>query len=1187
MAEQSLPEESIFGQALEIESAVERAEFLDQACRDDPALRAAVEELLRADARSGDLLDLPEASAATIDHPAAAAAGDRIGPYKLVEVIGEGGMGVVYLAQQTEPVKRLVALKVIKAGMDSKQVLARFEAERQALALMDHPNIARVLDAGTTSKVSKTGDSSLTTDLRFLTSGSGRPYFVMELVKGVPITKFCDERRLTPRERLELFVPVCHAIQHAHQKGIIHRDLKPNNVLVALYDGKPVPKVIDFGVAKAAGQPLTEKTLVTGLGAIVGTPEYMSPEQAELNQLDIDTRSDIYSLGVLLYELLTGTPPLTRKRIKDAALLEVLRVIREEEPQKPSTRISTTDELPSIAANRGTEPARLSRLMRGELDWIVMKALEKDRSRRYETANGFAMDVQRYLADEPVSAGPPSAAYRFRKFVHRHRLLLATTAAFIVLLVAGAAAATWQAVRATRAEGAEGEQRKKAERNEANAKEERNKAVEAGQKATAALKEERFTSYTHRLALAHRERLAGEVAWSKQLLGDCPVEFRDWEWRYVRRLCNSELLAFRNHVGPALAVAFSPDGTQVASASRGEVRVWEAATGREVFRIPGTTATGLSFHPNGRHLAVAWAERVTVHDAADGTERLRIEAHDKPSKNPAIPLWVTGVAYSPDGKRLATVAGSVLLSRGSRRGGEPATLKVWDSDSGQELLRFADPSRPLPRQPNGVAFSPDGSYLAVSMIVEGIDRQESGDVDVRDAADGRLLHTLRCNPLPMPLVSFENRGVTGVAFSPDSRRVGASGADGAVRIWELPAGRPVQTLLGFPVRLNGLTFSPAGERVAAAGGDRVVRVWDTTTGLETDSLFGHTQVVYGVAFSPDGRRIASAAGEVRVWDAAAGQQARVFRPGLQEGQWAIRPPFSPDGKFLALVCRASVRVREIATGAERRFAAPIGRDGPIGFREMVFSPDGRTFATTAADGVRLWDLAAGAPVRLLPIPPKEGDTPVTYMDNLAFSPDGRHLATYGSSILTVWETATGRIIHKIRLSPPFDAGVGGITYRPDGRRIAVVAHAQGKPREAPPAEIKVWDAESGQQVAVIPGGGYGLAFSRDGTRLASGNSSGAVTIWDATSGAVVFTLRGHTASITDVEFSRDGRRLVTASADQTVRLWDPSVGKEVLVLRGHTGKVVGARFSPDGHYLASVCLGQPEVRLWDARPVEP
>src|SRR5262249_50370884 len=344
---------------------------------------------------------------------------------------GEGGMGTVWMGQQTEPVRRLVALKLIKAGMDSKHVIARFEAERQALALMDHANIARVLDAGTTS--------------------AGRPYFVMDLVKGVPITRYCDEHHLTPRQRLELFIPVCQAVQHAHQKGIIHRDIKPSNVLIALYDGQPVPKIIDFGVAKATGPPLTEKTLVTGFGSIVGTLEYMSPEQAELNQLDIDTRSDIYSLGVILYELLTGTTPLHRKRLERTALLDALRLIREEEPQRPSTRLSTTEELPAIAANRGVEPGNLSGMLRGELDWIVMKALEKDRTRRYETANSFARDVQRYLDDEPVQACPPSARYRVQKFVRRNKSPVVAAVLLLLALVAGVIGTTWGMIRATRA----------------------------------------------------------------------------------------------------------------------------------------------------------------------------------------------------------------------------------------------------------------------------------------------------------------------------------------------------------------------------------------------------------------------------------------------------------------------------------------------------------------------------------------------------------------------------------------------------------------------------------------------------------------------------------------------------------------------------------------------------------------
>jgi serine/threonine protein kinase/tetratricopeptide (TPR) repeat protein len=426
----AMNEREIFISAIQLDDKAARAEFLQRECANDGALRKRVEDLLTVYDRDGTFPSSPVVRPEeTVDqHAAHETPGSVIGPYKLLEQIGEGGMGTVWIAQQTAPVKRLVAIKLIKPGMDSKQVLARFEAERQALALMDHPNIAKVHDAGTTTE--------------------GRPYFVMELVKGIPITKYCDEYRLNPRQRLELFVPVCHAIQHAHQKGVIHRDIKPSNVLVVMYDDKPVPKVIDFGVAKATGQQLTDQTLHTGFGTVVGTFEYMSPEQAGFNHLDIDTRSDIYSLGVLLYELLAGSPPFSRKELVKAGMLEMLRVIREQEPSKPSTKLSTADGLPALAANRATEPKRLTALVRGEIDWIVMKGLEKDRSRRYETASGFAADVQRYLNDESVQACPPSAGYQFRKFARRNRRILATAAVISVTLLVAAVVSSWQAMRA-------------------------------------------------------------------------------------------------------------------------------------------------------------------------------------------------------------------------------------------------------------------------------------------------------------------------------------------------------------------------------------------------------------------------------------------------------------------------------------------------------------------------------------------------------------------------------------------------------------------------------------------------------------------------------------------------------------------------------------------------------------------
>jgi serine/threonine protein kinase/tetratricopeptide (TPR) repeat protein len=480
--------ESVFAAAVAL-AARDRAAYLDQACAGDPALRQRVEALLRAHEQRAHFLDQPAAPhQGTVDHVPDGVAGALVaGRYKLLETIGEGGMGTVWMAEQREPVKRLVALKLIKPGMDSQAVLARFEAERQALALMDHPHIAKVLDGGTTDH--------------------GHPYFVMELVKGLPLTDYCDNRRLSVQERLQLFVHICAAVQHAHQKGIIHRDLKPSNILVTEHDGKPVPKVIDFGLAKALGAAtvLTERTLHTAYGTVVGTPLYMAPEQVGINALDVDTRTDIYALGAILYELLTGTTPLEKRRYREAAWDEVKRLIREEEPLRPSLRLSSSDALPSLAAQRQTEPAKLSRLVKGDLDWIVLKALEKDRNRRYETVNSLAMDVQRHLGGEPVLAAPPSVRYRLRKFLRKRRGPVSAAALVLLALMAGMAGTTWGLVEAVTqrdaADAARAEEAVQRHNAEANAKtaaaaaeeeaRQRHRADAHAKKANAAAEEER------------------------------------------------------------------------------------------------------------------------------------------------------------------------------------------------------------------------------------------------------------------------------------------------------------------------------------------------------------------------------------------------------------------------------------------------------------------------------------------------------------------------------------------------------------------------------------------------------------------------------------------------------------------------------------------------------------------------
>jgi WD40 repeat protein len=1027
------------------------------------------------------------------------------------------------MAEQEEPVRRRVALKVIKLGMDTKQVVARFEAERQALALMDHPNIAKVLDAGA--------------------SAAGRPYFVMELVRGVKITEYCDEVKLATRARLDLFIQVCQAIQHAHQKGIIHRDIKPSNILVTVNDGVPVPKVIDFGIAKATtGQQLTDKTLFTAFEQFIGTPAYMSPEQAVMTSLDIDTRSDIYALGVLLYELLTAKTPFDPKELLAAGFDEMRRTIREKEPVRPSTRVSSLpgEELSTTAHCRGLEAPKLVHLLRGDLDWIVMKCLEKDRTRRYETANGLVMDVRRYLDHEPVVARPPSTAYRFQKLVRRNKFAFVAAGGIALALALGLVVSTWQAVVATRARIVAVAARQEAESARSSETQQRQQAVEARNRAETQQLEARRNLYVTEMALAYQALQIGHLGRARELQQKAAQvaalsnagnsgqsarssDLRGWEWRYLwSQTRGDELFILGRHDPLAQVALWMPDGIRAVTSGRdGLVKFWNVDERRVVKQLNfPQRVNGLALSPTGTRLATGLEKgAISLWDTVNLQSLWQVK----------LPHFVGQMAYSPDGEMIAVAGGNKVSVLWAKDGSLRREVGEGGSNFGWKC---------------GLAFTSDCQFLAYS-----VSNPEVRVLDLQHGTDERLTKP-------------GSEEVFTLAYSPDGRKL-VAGDRSAITIWDWPAGRIDRVLRSHNAVIVCVAFSPDGKSLASASADQSIKLWDTQTWTETATLRGHEFEIQSVAFSPDGKRLISSAKDdtIRVWPTSATNRKEdiTLPPDTVKFVCADRVnprllSVSPDtGDFT---------LHDLFSGKELwRGKLPLPKATAVRLLpgQIIFGfRDGFVQSFDLRSQARLWSMT----------------NHTSSVAALAGSASVQKIAVgYEDGRIDLLDANSGTVMRSLQTVPLTGVNRATLEISADGRRLLAAPYGS--------MELSVWNLENGDLKRLQLKHREGIlsaVFSDDGEWIVTTSYDAFASLWEVNSGRELARFTGQFIGFHQAAISPDKTKVALVSNDWELSVWDPANQQPIIPPQKDAGSFVA--WDPQGECIAT--LSGPRLHLWRA-----